>query len=113
MKTRFLFTIALLLGINAAHWAQTTQTTKNSDLPYVEVVVTQEKIWLMPDELPVADLHVKVLNNTGKVVLQKTYNSETEDWSLDVSSLAAGKYKILIGTNQTEYLSKQGPKGLL
>jgi len=113
MKTKLLLTIALLLGLNAAHWAQNSFTQTNPKQPYVEVVVTQEKIWLMPDELPVDQLPVQVLNNNGKIVLQKVFSSDTEDWSLDVSSLSAGKYKILIGSTQTEYLTKQGSKGLL
>ncbi|GEM_PF-2765593 len=113
MKTKLLLTIALLLGFNAAHWAQTSTTSTNTHQPYVEVVVTQEKIWLMPDELPLDELPVQVMNNNGKVVVQKVFTSDTEDWSVDVSSLSAGKYKILIGSTQTEYLTKKGSKGLL
>jgi len=113
MKTKLFLMIALLLGINAAHWAQTSTTNTNSQHPYIEVVVTQEKVWLLPDDLPVDQIPVQVYNNTGKWVLQKVFTSETEDWSLDVSGLTAGKYKILIGSTQTEYLTKQGSKGLL
>lgn len=79
----------------------------------MEVVIMQDKIWLLPDEAPLADLPVQVLNAAGKVVLQKVFTIDTEDWSLDVSALSVGKYKILIGSNQVEYLDKHGRKGAL
>ncbi len=110
MKTKLLFTIALILGIHVHHWAQTASENRH---PYVEVVVTQEMIWLMPEEMPVADLTVQVLNAQNQVVLQKVFCSQTKEWSLDVSALPAGKYRILIGNIQTEYLDKQGRKGFL
>ena len=114
MKTKLILTLALLLGLKAAHWAQSAAVPTDPQQPYVEVVVTQEKIWLMVDELPVGSLPVQVIGSDGKVVLQKVFTTETEDWSLDVANLPSGKYKILIGSTQTEYLNKQGgSKGLL
>jgi hypothetical protein len=114
MKTKFVLTLALLLGINASYWAQSASVPTDPQHPYVEVVVTQDKIWLLPDEAPMEKLPVQVVSADGKVVLQKVFSADTEDWSLDVTNLAAGKYKILIGSNQTEYLNKQGgSKGLL
>jgi hypothetical protein len=113
MKAKLLLTIALLLGLNSAHWAQSAATHTDPQYPYMEVVIMQDKIWLLPDETPMADLPVQVLNAAGKVVVQKVFTIDTEDWSLDVSTLSAGKYKILIGSNQVEYLDKQGRKGML
>ena len=114
MKTKLLLTIALLLGVSSYHWAQSSSSTSAApEHPYVEVVVTQEMIWLMPDETPIANLPVRVLNAQGVVVLEKTFCSKTKDWSLDVSALAPGKYRILVGSFQTEYLDKQGRKGFL
>ena len=113
MKTKLLLTIALLLGVSSYHWAQSSTSPSKSEHPYVETVVTQNKIWLMPEEMPVVKLPVRVVNSKDIVVLEKFFCSETEDWSLDVSDLPAGKYRILIGTIQTEYLDKQGRKGVL
>ena len=114
MKTKLLFTIVLLLGISYNHRAQSSSTaTSEYNQPYVEVVVTQEKVWLMPEEMPVASLPVRVMNSDNVVVMKKSFCSETKDWSLDVSDLPAGKYRILIGSTQTEYLEKQGRKGIL
>lgn len=113
MKTKLLLTIALLLGVSSYHWAQSSSSTSKPEHAYVEVVVTQDMIWLMPDEKPVDNLPVRVLNAQNVVVLEKTFCSRTKDWSLDVSALAPGKYRILIGSIQTEYLDKQGRKGVL
>lgn len=114
MKTKLLLTIALLLGVSSYHWAQSASKASEPEHPYVEVVVTQDMIWLMPDEMPVANLPVRVLNTQGIVVLEKIFCSKTKDWSMDVSALAPGKYRILIGSIQTEYLDRQqSRKGVL
>lgn len=113
MKAKLLLTIALFFGLNSAHWAQPSTQPTDPQHPYLEVVVMQDKIWLLPDEAPLADLPVQVQNAAGKVVLQKVFTIDTEDWSLDVSALSPGKYKILIGSNQVEYLDKHGRKGAL
>jgi hypothetical protein len=115
MKTKLLFTIALVLGLSYSHWAQPSaaQAPLEHQYPYVEVVVTQEKIWLMPDEMPVANLPVRIVDSKDVQVLKKNFCSETEDWSLDVTDLPSGKYRILIGDRQVEYLEKQGRKGVL
>lgn len=115
MKTNFLFTLLLVLGLSAGLSAQSSVADPDSeyDYPYVEVVATQEKIWLMPDELPVNNLPVRVVNADGIPVLKKIFCSKTKDWSLDVNDLPSGKYRILIGDRQVEYLEKQGRKGIL
>jgi len=112
MKTKVLLTIALLLGLSYNHWAQSSASTNPQD-PYVEVIVTQEKVWLMPDALPVKSLPVRVLDEKGVLVLKKSFTSETKEWSLDVADLPSGKYRILIGDRQVEYMDRQGRKGLL
>ena len=115
MKTKLLLTIAFVLGLSYHHWAQQASITTNPEpkYPYVEVIVTQEKVWLMPDEQPVTNVPVQVTDASGEVVLQKVFCSETKEWSLDVSALPSGKYKILIGATQTEYLEKQGKRRVL
>ncbi len=113
MKTKFLLTLILMLGISYNHWAQSAPASSTQEHPYVEVVVTQDKVWLMPEEMPVANLPVRVKNSDNVTVLEKTFNAKVKDWSLDVSALPTGKYRILIGSTQTEYLEKQGRKGFL
>lgn len=110
MKTKLFLTILLVLGLSYYHWAQTASAPPEKSFPYIEVVVTQERIWLMADEKPVQDLPVQVTDANGVVVLQQVFDSKTTEWALDVSALPAGKYKILIGSIQTEYLEKQGGK---
>ena len=111
MKTKLLLTLALVLGLSAVHQGQTAAiTAAGKKYPYVEVVVTQERIWLMTDEKPVAGLPVQVLDEAGELVMQKSFCSKIAEWALDVSELPSGKYKILIGANQTEYLEKKGKK---
>lgn len=113
MKTKLLLTIALILGIQSFNDAQSASASADPRYPYVEVIVTQEKIWLIPDEMPVGNLPVQIFNADGETVLQKIFCSELKDWSMDVTDLPAGKYKIRIGSIQTEYLEKQGRKRVL
>ena len=72
MKTKLLLTIAFVLGLSYHHWAQQASITTNPEpkYPYVEVIVTQEKVWLMPDEQPVSNVPVQVTDASGEVVLQ-------------------------------------------
>ena len=115
MKTKLLLTLALVVGFSYYHRAQESARSGNPEpqYPYVEVIVTQDKVWLMPDEQPVANVPVRVTNAAGEVILQKTFCSESKEWSLDVSGLPSGKYKIQVGATQMEYLEKQGKRKLL
>lgn len=114
MKTKLFFAIALAFGIGTSLLSQTSvKSPQEYDFPYVEVVATQEKIWLMPEEMPVENLLVRVLDADGMQVLKKSFSSKTKDWSVDVSELPSGKYRILIGNRQVEYLDKRGRKGML
>lgn len=113
MKTKLLLTLALILGIQYYHGAQSASVPTTPEYPYVEVIVTQEKIWLIPDEMPVENLPVQIFNEEGEPVMQKVFCSQLKDWSLDVTDLPAGKYKIRVGSIQTEYLEKQGRKRVL
>lgn len=104
----------MVLGMSYHQWAQQAAVADPEPKhPYFEVIVTQEKVWLMPEEQPVANVPVKVMNAAGEVILQKIFCSETREWALDVSALPSGKYKILVGATQTEYLEKQGKKRIL
>ena len=113
MKTKLFFALALIFGQFLAPSAQPTLAAAPEKHPYIEVVITQNRIWLIPDETPVADLPVTVLNAAGETVVHKVFSTKTPEWSLDVTDLPTGKYKILIGTNQTEYLEKKGKKWVL
>ena len=113
MKTKLFLTIALMLAMSYSQWAQPYSASADQNYPYVEVVLNEDRIWLIPDERPVVDLPVKVVDANGEVVLQKLFCSKISDWALDVSTLPAGKYKVLIGANQTEYLEKKGRRWTL
>lgn len=113
MKTQLLLTIALLLATSYRQWGQTYTASANPKEPYVEVVITDQHIWLMPDEKPVSELPVQVVDANGEVVLQKVFCTKTAEWLLDVSNLPSGKYKVLIGSTQTEYLEKKGRRWTL
>ncbi|TNE58968.1 MAG: hypothetical protein EP344_09450 [Bacteroidetes bacterium] len=109
MKTKLLLTLTLILGLSYVHEAQdmvVAAMAPGSEYPLVEIVVTPERVWLLPDEMPVDKLPVRVLDEKGDVILKKDFSSKCEDWSLDVSDLPGGKYKILVGSIQTAYLEK-------
>ena len=113
MKTKFFLIIAMMLAASYTQWAQPFTAATDKNYPYVEVVLNEDKIWLIPDERPVVDFPVKVVDSGGEVILQKLFCSKNTEWSLDVSTLPAGKYKVLIGANQTEYLEKKGRRWTL
>lgn len=114
MKTKLLLTLVFVLVFSGSYWAQSRSSTSTiHNYPYVEVVVAENRIWLMPDEQPVAEIPVQIVDADGEVVVEKYFCTKTTSWSLDVSNLPAGKYKILIGNNQTEYLEKKGRRWTL
>ena len=121
MKTKLLLTLAFVLGFSFAHQAQTADASgvpaptseTQYKYPYVEVVVTQEKIWLMPDETPVENLPVRIIDAKNIPVVKKDFCSKTTEWSLDISDLPAGKYRLLVGDRQIVYFDVQGKKGVL
>lgn len=104
MKTK-LFLVAifsLLLSLN--HTIAASNSTIQGNDPDVKVVVSQKRIWLMTDEISVKSLSVQVLDEHGKIVMEKHFSSKTTDWSLRIESLPKGKYSVMVGNKQmTEF----------
>jgi hypothetical protein len=63
----------------------------------VKVVVGAKRIWLVADEMSVKSLTVQVLNETGKIVMEKQFSSKNADWSLRIESLPEGNYSVMVG----------------
>ena len=70
--------------------------TQTSD-PEVKVVVSAKRIWLVADEMSVKSLNVQVLDQKGKVVLEKIFSSKMTDWSLQIEHLPKGNYTVQVG----------------
>lgn len=92
MKTIFSFLLTLTLAFAAfAH----NNPVAASD---IDVVITQKRILIITDELPVKHLAVQVIDAANHVILQKEFSSKTADWSLDVADLPSGTYTLQVGS---------------
>ncbi len=106
MKTK-LFLVALfslLLSLNQSVAGSNSNTTHND--PDVKVVVSQKRIWLVTDEISVKCLTVQVLDEKGKVVLEKHLSSKMTDWSLNITSLPDGNYSVTVGGKKMTQFSR-------
>lgn len=106
MKTKLLLVglFSLLLSISATIAANDSSIQGND--PEIKVVVSQKRIWLVTDEISVKCLTVQVLNEQGKVVVEKHFSSKMTDWSLRIESLPEGKYSVLIGDKKVTDFSR-------
>ena len=91
-----LFLCAAAAGLSAA----APQT------PEIKAVISEKRIWLLTDEVPVKSLRVEVRDCCDKVVLQKHFDSKMTDWSLEVAHLPQGSYSLHIGDTQVEKFRK-------
>ena len=104
MKTNIFRTFVLCLFLSLNHATTSTAATFFGGEPEVKVVVSQKRIWLVTDEISVKNLTVQVMNEKGKVVMEKTFSSKMTDWSLQIGSLPEGKYSVMIGRKKmTEF----------
>ncbi|MBL7803657.1 MAG: hypothetical protein JNL02_07985 [Saprospiraceae bacterium] len=92
MKT--IFSLLLSLTLSAAAFAHTAAFFPQTE---VEVVITQKRVLLITDELPVKSLAVQVIDAANRVVKEKNFTSKTADWALDVSDLPNGTYTLQVG----------------
>lgn len=77
------------------------------DDPMVHFVITEKKIWIVGDEMPVKNLAVVVTDEFGHVMLEKMFSSKSgERFFLDLSQLPKGKYKVSAGCASTEWEKK-------
>ena len=64
--------------------------------PAVKVVVSAKRIWLVTDEISVKNMRVQVVDQKGKIVLEKNFSSKTTDWSMYIEQLPKGCYVVQI-----------------
>lgn len=97
MKTKLLLVglFSLLFSLSQTIAASSPNIQRND--PDIKVVVSQKRIWLVADEISVKSLTVQVLNEKGKVVMEKHFSSKMTDWSLRIESLPDGKYTVMVG----------------
>ncbi len=101
MKTNIFRTIVLCLFLSLYHATSTAAaTTSFGQDPDIKVVVSQKRIWLVTDEISVKSLTVQVMNAAGKVVMEKNFSSKMTDWSLQIGSLPAGAYTVMVGSKK-------------
>ncbi len=72
----------------------------------IKVVVSQKRIWLVADEMPVKCLKTIIKNAEGKVVLEKCFSSKSVEWFLNIESLPKGEYTLCLGANRVEKFKK-------
>jgi hypothetical protein len=108
MKTTFFgaLLLSMFLSLNHSIAAPAGATTRLND-PEVKVVVSQKRIWLVTDEISVKSLTLHVMNEQGKVVMEKIFSSKTTDWSLVITSLPSGKYSVMIGAKKMTEFERQ------
>ncbi len=109
MKTNFFLILAFWL-LPALILSAQNGAAPVSQAPYIEVVVASDRIWLLPEETPQGEVHARVLDHQGKVVLEKTFCSGAESWWLDISTLAPGKYQLHLTSGQREYFERHARK---
>lgn len=97
MKTNLLRILAFAFALALAPNVFAENSLPQGDCPAVRVIVGEKKIWFIADETPVANLSVRVLDAAGAVALEKKLSSKNADWSLDVSALAEGQYRVQLG----------------
>lgn len=104
MKTKLLLVALFSLFLGLSQTFATANTTISHNDPDVKVVVSQKRIWLVADEISVKCLSVQVLDEKGKVVMEKYFSSKMTDWSLRIETLPEGKYSVVVGNKKmTEF----------
>ena len=80
--------------------------TQGGDPIDIKVVVSQKRIWLVADEMPMKCLKTVVKNSIGEVVLEKCFTSKCADWFLNIEALPKGDYTLHLGEKQVESFKK-------
>ncbi|HOY05576.1 MAG TPA: hypothetical protein PLO67_09240 [Saprospiraceae bacterium] len=93
MKTRFFAAALICFFFNMLQ--PVSAATPVSD-PAVKVVVSAKRIWLVTDEISVKNMSVQVIDQKGKIVLEKNFSSKMTDWSLYIEQLPKGCYTVQI-----------------
>lgn len=103
MKTRIFATAIICLFFSLLTFV--SAASPSSD-PEIKVVVSAKRIWLVTDEISIKHLSVQVLDQKGKVVLEKTFSSKMTDWSLQIEHLPKGTYTVQVGGQKATYFKR-------
>lgn len=99
MNTRIFATALICFFFNML---QPVSAAVPANDPEVKVIVSAKRIWLVTDEISVKSLTVQVIDQHGKVVLEKNFSSKMTDWSLQIEQLPKGCYNVQVdGRNAT------------
>lgn len=100
MKTKLLLAALVSLFFSLHQTAAASNSAIWGNDPDVKVFVSQKRIWLVTDEISVKSLTVQVLDEHGKVVMEKHFSSKMADWSLRIEALPEGKYSVKVGSKK-------------
>lgn len=100
MKTKLFLVILLGLLFSLPQNLSASPTQIFGGDPDVKVVVGTKRIWLVADEISVKYLTVQVLDEVGKIVMEKQFSSKTTDWSLRIECLPEGEYSVVVGNEK-------------
>lgn len=120
MKTQIFAILLLSFSLNPtqtnattdAHtFLRTSDTTTctsevSADPTDIKVVVSQKRIWLVADEMPMKCLKTLIKNQEGKIVLEKCFSSKGADWFLNIEELPKGEYTLHLGADRVEKFKK-------
>jgi hypothetical protein len=74
--------------------------------PEVKVVVRASRIWILTDETPGVNLVIQIRDSRDQVVLEKELKAASTDWSLNTEALPAGRYSVMLGTENVGKFEK-------
>jgi hypothetical protein len=102
----FLPAFAEAMAVPQACFNLPALTSAKADPIDFKVVVSQKRIWLLADEMPMKCLKTQIKDASGKVVLEKCFTSKCSDWFLDIEALPKGEYTLYLGSDQIEKFKK-------
>lgn len=104
MKTKLFAVLLFAFTLNQVPvYANLPALTDPTD---IKVVVSQKRIWLVADEMPMKCLKAQVKNVDGKIVLEKCFTSKCAEWSLNIETLPKGEYTLHLGADHVEKFKK-------
>lgn len=108
MKTKFfaVFAFAVLFGFNLSATTLNSPIKTGGDPTEVRAVISAKRIWLVADEMPVKCLKTQVIDEQGKVVLERCFSSKCSEWYLNIEALPKGTYTLRIGAEQVQKFKK-------
>jgi hypothetical protein len=80
--------------------------TEGGDPLDLKIVVSQKRIYLVTDEMPMKCLKIKITNAAGKVVQEQCFSSKCAEWFLNIESLPKGEYSLHVGADRVEKFQK-------